>query len=391
MVEYLPRLAEPVVEAWLERGKAVVLVGPRQAGKTTLLKHLSEKHGWEYLTLEDPGILRELHDIKSFARLHGGILLIDEAQYVKDIGRRLKYLYDVEGRRFVASGSGSFDIKIKVSGELVGRAARVELLPLSFSEFVLWKDKKVFKVYREAREAVKLLLSGRVVEPDISYSSRLQELWEEYVIFGGYPEAVLSREREEILKNILASYIDRDVVGFLGIREYTKFMRLITHVAAVLTTPFVKSTAQEFAGISHKTLETYLSILERSYIVFEVQPLPTYSHVKKAVKIYFYDNGLMNLVGMGFMPFAVRQDNSKLLENFVARHLLDHGRPFYYRATGEVDFVVNGIPVEAKMGDRASRALYALKDKLKSPHAIVVRPGPFEEKRGIYYVPPWFL
>ncbi len=392
MVKYLPRLKEGEVEGWLEKGKSVVLVGPRQAGKTTLLKHLSEKHGWEYITLDVPRYLEEFSRIEDIPKLHRPPLLLDEAQYDPDIGRKLKYLHDVEGFTFVASGSGSFDVKVKVSGELVGRAARVELLPLSFEEFVLWKDKKLYEVYKECKDAVFSILKGREGDPPVEYSSRLEELWKEYVIYGGYPEVVLSPEKEEILAQVFKTYIDRDVVGFLGVREYWKFMRLLRYLVNTLTTPFKKSTAQNYAEISFKTLESYVSILLRTFVVFEVPPFPTFSSVKKMTKLYLYDNGLINAITGDFRPFDQREDSARLLENYVARHLLEHGRVYYYRSkAGEVDFVVNGIPVEVKVGDRSSRSLLALKKKIGSRYGVVVRPGRFKKKGEVYFVPPWFL
>ena len=391
MVKYLPRLAEAEVEGWLDQGKSVVLVGPRQAGKTTLLKHLAEKHGWEYITLDIPRYQEEFSRIEDVPKLHSSPLLIDEGQYDPEIGRKLKYLYDVEGFRFVASGSGSFDVKVKVSGELVGRAARVELLPLSFGEFVLWRDENIWDVYRECRKAFGEVLEGRDREPPLEYSARLEELWKEYVIFGGYPEVVLHQNREDMLEQIYKTYLDRDVVGFLGVREYWKFSKLLRHLVNTLTTPFKKSTAMNYADISYKTLETYVSILLRTFIVFEVPPLATYSSVKKMTKIYFYDNGIINTIKGDFRPFDTREDGAALLENYVARHLLDYGKVYYYRSdVGEVDFVVRGTPLEVKLGDRASRSLYSLSQRL-GRRGILVRPGRFERREKVYMVPPWCI
>ena len=385
-------MKEGEIERWLKRGKSVVLVGPRQAGKTTLLKHLSEKHGWEYISLDSPRYLEEFSRIEDIPKLHRSPLLIDEAQYDPEIGRKLKYLHDVEGFRFVASGSGSFDVKVKVSGELVGRAARVELLPLSFEEFVLWKDESTYELYKECREAIDRILKGEYVDPPVEYSARLEELWKEYVIYGGYPEAVLSDMKEEILEQIFKTYIDRDVVASLGVRDYWKFTRLLRHIVNTLTTPFIKSTAQNYAEISFKTLESYISILYRTFILFEVPPLPGYSSVKRSTKLYFYDNGLINTITGDFRPFNLREDAAKLLENFVARHLLERGRLYYYRSErGEVDFVINRTPVEVKLGDRSNRALINLAERMNKPYGIVVRPGRFKKKEKVVFVPPWFL
>ncbi len=398
MVKYLPREAEADVVRWLERGKSVVLVGPRQAGKTTLLKHLSEERGWEYLTLDDEAIRRLFEDVKDFARMYRGkTVLIDEAQYDENVGRKLKYLYDVEGMQFVASGSGSFDIKVRVSGELVGRAARVELLPLNFSEFVRWKMPSIHDAYAECRDAVYRIVAGEDVEPPLRDIPQLAPLWREYVVTGGYPEVVLAEgvdEKRELLRQIVSLYIDRDVVGGLGVREYEKFRRAMSYLAYIVSAPLKKAALAEAADASYQTIQSYLSILMLTFVVFPVYALPVSAgSLRKMPKIYFFDNGLRNVLIGDLNPYARRMDRGALLENFVARHLRDRFQIHYFRTKvgGEVDFVAGRVPIEVRASGRISRALHGLMERLEAPHAVVVYEGKFRKEGDIYFVPPWFL
>ena len=398
MVKYLPRDVEIEVEKWLDRGLSVVLVGPRQSGKTTLLKHLADKHGWKYLTLEDPATLRAFNDIKTFARLHRGILLIDEAQLDPGVGRKLKYLYDVEEMKFIASGSGSFDIKVKVMGELVGRAARLVLLPLDFGEMVKWKtEDNVYELYLESREAVYRLLKGGDDELPVKELPYLEDLWKEYVVYGGYPAIVLAegKTKEELLDQLVIAYIDRDVVSSLGIRERIKFLKVAQFLAGSVGSPLKKNSAMEAAGVSFQTLENYLTILDATFITFAVPPFSrSLSNLRKAPKIYFYDTGFRNILLGDLRPFTLRQDRGPLLENFVARHLYQRNKKiFYYRTKsgGEVDFVVNNIPVEVKIGGKATPILHNLRKSLDSPFGVIIHLGPYSREGDIVRIPAYFL
>ena len=399
MVKYLPRRAEAEVERWVKRGKSVVLVGPRQAGKTTLLKHLAEKHGWTYLTLDDAEARSMLENVKDFARMfEGDIILLDEGQYDEEIGKKLKYLYDVEGKLFVVSGSGSFDVKVKVSGELVGRAARVVLLPLDFLEFVTWKARKDVDLYRECREAVYNILAGKDDEPPVEHIPSIATLWREYVVFGGYPEVVLEKDyhvKEERIEQILSAYIDRDILGFLGVREYEKFRRVMEYLARIVSTPLGKSALARFAGASYQTVEGYISLLMLTYVIFPVYALPLFaSSIRKAPKMYFYDMGVRNELVGDFRLYSQRLDQGALLENFVARHLHQHfGKVYYHRTKvgGEVDFVVGHVPVEVKTSGRTTRSLSNVAERLEAPHKVVVHEAPFKREGDTYYIPPWFF
>ena len=397
-MEYKWREAEEEIKKWLDRDFSVVLVGPRQAGKTTLLKHLSEERKIPYFSLDDPDVLRSLRDVKSFARsLKLKKFCLDEAQYDPEIGRKLKYLHDVEGFRFVASGSGSFDVKVKVSGELVGRAARVELLPLNFHEFVAWNDEELAELHEELREISISVLSGREEEFPLRSNPFLERLWREYVVYGGYPRVVLAQsygEKIDILKQILVSYLDRDVFGFLGVREHAKFIQVLEALARIAGSLLNKNHVAEISDTSLRTVEGYLSILEQTFVLFRVfRYSSSLAGLRKRPKLYFYDTGLRNVIVSDFRPIRERDDVGKLLENFVARHLKQYFDKIYFwrDKTGEIDFIVKNIPVEVKAAKGRSKLIYRVMETLNSPHGVIIRLGDAEKKDNLYFIPPWFL
>ena len=398
MVVYYPREVEEVVRKSLSSDQSAIIVGPRQAGKTTLLRYLSETTGIPYYNLESPRIRRLFENVDDVPHVLGKRFFLDEAQRDHDIGQKLKYLVDEYSVVFAASGSGSFDVKVKVSGELVGRAKKVVLLPLSFGEFVRWRSSEnVYEEYSEIRETSYRILSGEEDEPPITYSPELERLWEEYVVYGGYPRVVLEGqpdEKRELLRELVDMYIERDVIGGIGIKNYFGFLRLLELLSHTVTSIFKFSTAQETSGITYKTLQEYLSILLLTFVVFPVFPLPlSRASIRKAPKFYFYDLGLRNAVIDDFRPFSSRNDRGAILENFVARALYEHRKIHYFRSKGgqEVDFIYRNIPVEVKTQRKVSRTLYTIAKKLETPHSILISPGRFEKREGLFIIPPWFL
>jgi len=158
-MEYYPRKIEEKLDKWMRRGEVVLIKGPRQSGKTTLLLHLRGEYGGDYVTLEDEDVLKAFEESpREFARRFlkedeegRSLLFLDEVQYSEKAGKTLKLLFDLFSDRLklIATGSGSFDIKVEVGKYLVGRAVYFELLPLSFEEFLLWRAKDLYGLFME--------------------------------------------------------------------------------------------------------------------------------------------------------------------------------------------------------------------------------------------------
>ncbi len=389
---YMPRDGESHVKKWLRKGKIVIIRGPRQAGKTTLMKRIREEMGGTYITFDNPENLSGFYSFPlDFAKRHKPPLFIDEAQYAEDVGRALKFIYDELGIPMAVSGSGSFDVKTNVGGYLVGRAIYHELLPLSFREFVAWKAPDILEFYDEMKED---LYSGSL--PEVRFQGEFKRLFNEYSIFGGYPEVVLSEDKGELLRNIATSYLERDVGFFFGIREGKKFM----HLARFLADNMSRLLVMSHTGIDYKTLQSYLFILESTYIIRLLEPFTGNRTVemRKMKKIQFIDTGFRNAVIGDFSPFHDRKDRGQITENFVFRQIMVRGETRYWRTRSgaEVDFVLlspEPIPIEVKSGNSPERGFFSFIKRYRPSMGIVFSDrGPSERTVGktkVIEAPVW--
>lgn len=349
----------------------MLLKGPRQSGKTTLLLHLKEllKDSAEYITLEDPG-WREAFgkDPKRAAeRVLGSgksILLLDEAQYVEDVGHGLKLLFDLYGDRLkvIATGSGSFDVKVEVGKHLVGRAVYFELMPLVFEEFLMWRARDLHGTYLAFVESLSGFLRGEKLEAEPIFEREFRSLLEEYVIFGGFPAVVKEQSQEfkrELLKNLVRTYIERDVFYFLRVRNPEKFQGLMKFLSFQIGGLLNHADVCRELGLDFKTLLNYLSILRQTYVIDLLPPFfrNLATELRKSKKLYFLDTGLRNSLLNNFSPLEEREDKGRLLENHVFLQLRSRLEEIHFWRTtgkGEVDFVLKNcdgpIPVEVKTG-----------------------------------------
>ncbi len=377
---YLPRSKEKEIVKWMEKGYIVVVKGPRRAGKTTLLKHLKEKTGGTYIDMTDERWAKRFEaDPLSFSKLKQP-LFIDEIGEVKNAGKALKVLYDSEKPKMVVSGSGAFEVKENIGGKLVGRAVYIELLPLSFKEFLLWKDKEFFSWYFESKKDVDLRV--------------MNEYYEEYVRYGGYPEVFFEEEKEFVIKNIIETQMERDIFRFFDIRDREQFRevmkKLATNVGGILN---INSL-----NISNRTAWRYISSLNMEYILELLSPYHKnlLTEIRKSKKIYFYDMGILNYLSEG------RLSKGQERENFVFLSLIDRfgkERIRYWRTQGgaEVDFVVveKGKPIlgiEVKSSYKRSRAMMSFLSSYNLDKGIIVSDVRKKVRRGekeIEYKMPW--
>ncbi len=358
---------------WLDRREAYAIKGPRQSGKTTVLKILQEKLKGKnvvFLNFEDPDVLEAFEAnpkeyIKSFMLSNGEYyFLMDEYHYVKDLGKKLKLLYDTFDRaKFIVTGSSSLELSGAMAKFLVGRVFFFELFPFSFHEFLVAKNPRLAKVYEQKNNHIKeFLLDGKVsTERDI-FLKEFTPLFNEYLAFGGYP-AVIKAENFEtkkmILKNIYDTYISRDVIEFLRISDAFKY-RCIVRVLATLTGKLMNYNELSSACQSYyKEVRKIVSMLSETYIIKLIQPFyrNPVTELKKNPKIYFLDLGLRNYILGNFNPLEKRIDAGTLIENFVLlslRNSFPDKTINLWRtiAKAEVDFILRLnnelIPVEVK-------------------------------------------
>ncbi len=374
---YIPREIEAKIDQLLKLPQIIALVGPRRSGKTTLLLRLKEKLTQEgkkvvYLSFEDQEVLSLfVNDIKNFARLYlagNQFLLLDEFHYAKNGGRQLKFLFDFyPKKKIIVSSSSSTELAIRALQYLVGRALTVTLYPFSFAEFLRAKDKQLFTIWQ--REKGKKLVNSPLF-------SRLNALLEEYLLFGGYPEIVLTPQKEikqELLTNIVNLLFLREVKDFLSFANTLKLQKLIKALSLQIGNLVNLNELSQVTQLDFKTLKRYLAFLEKTFIIRRVGPFFSNKRKElvKASKIYFLDPGLRNAVIGQFSYLNNRTDVGPLLENGVFVFLRQQQVKFWRtKNKTEVDFVLekNGqiIPLEIKAGGAGQKIPRPLRSFLET-------------------------
>ncbi len=368
-----PRDILPSLLKWLNRREAYAIKGPRQSGKTTILKILQSKLKGKnvvFLNFEDPDVLEAFEAnpkeyVESFLlKKNKYYFLMDEYHYVRDPGKKLKLLYDTfEEVKFIVTGSSSLEISGAMAKFLVGRVFFFELFPFSFHEFLVAKNPRLANIYEKRNTVVKrFLLNGEVPTIKDVFLKEFAPLFNEYLVFGGYPAVIKAKDVETkkvILKNIYDTYVSKDVVEFLRFSDTFKY-RCIVRALAYLTGNMVNynnlsTTCQSY----YKEVRKVLSILSETYIIRLVQPFyrNPLTELKKTPKIYFIDLGLRNYITGNFKPLERRIDGGAIVENFVylsLRNSFPDETINYWRtiAKAEVDFILRIkdeiVPIEVK-------------------------------------------
>lgn len=293
----IKRAIQEKVENVLFQGKIVIIYGARRVGKTTLVKAIEKKFQKSslYLNCDEPDIRRALSDktsteLKSFLG-DKKLVIIDEAQRVKDIGLTLKLLVDNFPKiQVMATGSSSFDLSSQVIEPLTGRKYEFHLSPFSLKELKLLYDER-----------------------------EIDRLLEERMIFGFYPEIVINREdKEKRLKEITESYLYKDILKFENIKNSEAIEKLLQALALQIGNEVSYNEIASMVGVDKNTISSYIQILEKAFIVFRLRPFSRNlrNELKKLRKIYFYDLGVRNALINNLNPFALRQDTGALWENF---------------------------------------------------------------------------
>ena len=413
-MEYFERNLLEEIKKWMDRREIIAIKGPRQSGKTTLLEMLKEwlikekgvdEEDIVFITFEDRELLEKFElDPKSFVRRFVGerkvYFMIDEAHYCRDIGQKLKLLYDLyKNIKFIITGSSSLEITSETARFLVGRLFSFELLPLNFHEFLKVRDKNLARIYIEKnRQIRKFIFEGKDVEieeKDIFIKELLEHL-NEYLVFGGYPEVVKSKSEEEkriVIKNIFNTYIEKDVLAYLQITDITRFRRLISILAFTLGNLISYEKLSSYCDTYFKNIVRLLDILQQTYVIKLLRPFHRnlVTELRKNPKVYFYDYGLRNYAINNFNDLELREDAGKLAENFVLNQLETEELFInFWRTTAkaEVDFVLSDItriiPIEVKFESfkkpKITRSFHSFLKNYKPKNALVVTKDFWGEK-----------
>lgn len=359
----------------LKKPQHSLIIGARQIGKTTLVKQLAQqlKHDNEiyyFLTFEDPSILEAVNqhpeNIFNFTQLPSAIpdgktmyLIIDEVQYAKEPSNFLKLLYDkyAPKLKIIATGSSAFYIDKSFKDSLAGRKKIFEFYPLAFDEFLHFKQEdELIADWQQMIERP----NYQGVNKNMIYT-----LFDEYLIYGGYPAVVLSNtiaEKQELLQELVSSYMKKDALE-AGIKEELKFFELAKILAHQIGNLVNHHELANTLKMASTTVENYIYLMQKTFIVQLLSPF--YGNVRKELtkmpKVYFNDNGLRNALLNNFNQLNNRTDKGELLENYVYNRLRalygQNNLNFWRTADGnEVDFVVQqpenkGLAYEVKYND----------------------------------------
>ena len=327
----IERDLKAVLDSKIGKGKVLLLIGPRQVGKTTLLKNIltsiSSEKKVQFWNCDESDVRQFLSEansakLKSFVG-NSDFIVIDEAQRVKDIGLTIKLLHDsFPNVQLAVTGSSSLDLSNSINEPLTGRKFEYNLFPFSTNELV-------------------------------NHTSMLEEmrLLKNRLVYGFYPDVVNNPgEEKEILTNIVNSYLYKDVFEFQDIRKSSVIEKLVQALALQVGSEVSFNELGNLLGIDTVTVQRYVDLLEKSYVIFHIRSFSrnVRNELKKSIKIYFYDNGVRNSVISNFSPVELRSDIGALWENFLISERIKnnayhnkHAKYYFWRTTQkqEIDFI----------------------------------------------------
>lgn len=324
----ITRILEQEIEKKLHKGKAIILLGARQTGKTTLLKKMTNKKDsvvWLNADETDTIALFENTSSTRLKAIFAGkqIVVIDEAQRIADVGVRLKLITDqISNIQLIATGSSAFELANHVNEPLTGRKWEYRLFPLSFSEMV---------------EHHGFLEENRMLPHRL--------------IYGYYPEVVNNPGNEKtILKQLSDSYLYKDILMWERIKKPGKLIKLLQTLAFQVGSEVSYNNLATILEMDNQTVEKYIQLLEQTFIIFR---LPAFSRnhrkeLKRGRKIYFYDNGIRNALLANFNIPELRTDIGALWENFLISERIKYlhytqtwANSFFWRTQDqqEIDYI----------------------------------------------------
>ena len=323
------RTLQQRIEANLFKGKAIIVIGARQVGKSTLFRQIVEGRAEKVLSLNcDEPEVKELLDgintpeLKMLIGSHR-IVMIDEAQRVKGVGMTLKRITDnFPDIQLMVTGSSSLELQDRVNEPLTGRKYEYRLYPISTQE---------------------LLGDGGLLAVKQSLEARL--------VYGSYPDIINhTDEAKELIMNIAGSYLYKDLLAIEDIRRPALLEKLLIALALQVGSEVSYNELAQTVGSDSKTVEKYVDLLEKCYIIFRLNAFNRNlrNELKKSKKVYFYDNGIRNAIIQNFAPLALRNDTGALWENFFISERIKaneyagrYAKSYFWRTTDqqEIDYV----------------------------------------------------
>ena len=370
MIERL--LKVELIRQW-DSGKVLIVIGPRQAGKTTLLADVCGKQGtYLFINGDDPEI-RTLFENAGERKLRQIIgkhttVFIDEAQRIPDIGIIAKIIHDrIENKRLIISGSSALELANAMNEPLTGRKWEHFLYPVSWQELVDYVG---------------------FVEARAQLNTRL--------IFGMYPEAITQTENaQDVIKSLAGSYLYKDLLQYEGIRKPELLEKLLIALALQVGAEVNYNELSGLLRVDRNTVERYIELLEKAFVIFKLSPLSRNlrNELNTGRKIYFYDNGIRNALIGDFKPIDLRNDKGALWENFVVSERMKrnsyngwYGHSYFWRTyqQQEIDLIeeIDGdfYAYKFKWNSRAkTKFSKTFVDKYHPQKKMCITPDNFEE------------
>ncbi len=327
-MQFIERTISKEIKKFLFKGKIIVLYGPRQVGKTTLVKNLIKDYeNTLFLNCDEPDI-RQLLENKNSTELklllkNKDFIVIDEAQRVKNIGITLKLIIDnFPKKQILVTGSSSLELSNKITESLTGRKLEFLLLPFSIEELSNFFD-----------------------------FLELKRLIPQFLIFGMYPEVVLDDFlRKELIKEIAFSYSLKDIFAFNKIRNHDVLENLLKALSLQIGNLISFNELSTLLNIDKNTVSNYVNLLEKFFILKKLNSFNSNlrNEIKKRKKILFFDLGIRNSYISNFNPINMRIDIGQLWENFVIieffkllnNHRIDWNLFFWRYQRKEIDIVI---------------------------------------------------
>lgn len=323
--------------------QVTVITGMRRTGKTTAVKYLLEKIDSKnklYFDLERSDN-REIFNQKNYDAIFNSFgqlgldtaqkafVILDEIQLVKNISSIIKYLYDTYEIKFIVTGSSSYYLKNLFSESLAGRKKIFELHPLDFSEFLTFKG-----VAHKDENFIEKKFNQAEFE-------RLRGYYEEYITYGGFPKVALTAgaaEKKDLLFDILDSYVNVDIKTLADFRNLDNIYKLLKMLSQRVGTKLDYAKLSRLSGLSRETVQNYIDFFEKTYVITRVPVLAKNPdrEIVKARKLYFCDNGLLDILS--------DLNSGSKFENAVFNQLRRQGKLQYFSLKNgrEIDFILDG-------------------------------------------------
>ena len=406
------------IEKWLGKPKILILKGARQVGKTTILKYLAHKLETENKKVKYFSVDRELDNplfndanllIRFIKDQYNGkflYLFLDEFQYIKNAGLFLKVVFDElkENCQIIVSGSSSLEIT-KNSEFLTGRKISFTVRTLSFNEFVNYKSEYQFN------QIFNINKLKHIISFDSIYGKELQTLLVEYLNYGGYPEICTTSDyesKEIILKELISTYIQKDISAFFHIHNISGFNNLLKVLISQSGNLVNKNELSDSLNLGHDTINKYLAILEGTYVLNFIKPF--FTNVRKELtkmpKVYSSDFGFNKILARKAEIETYEFIEGYLIENFVFKELqnkFSDESVFFYRtiSKAEIDFIIQKeeklIPLEVKFSRKQINLPIVMKNfnaKFKNvdKNIIITKNNlDYNKKLNCFFIPVYLL